>query len=277
MRFAVDVTNFRSYADPRRLVDLAREAEAAGWDGFFIWDHVWQSLGLGPGQPAADPWVALGAIAAATERVRLGPMVTPVARRRPWKVARELLTLDHLSGGRVVFGAGLGAPPEEFTAFGEEDDARVRAAKLDEGLEIIRGLLTGEPFSFDGEHYRLTDVHFRPKPVQDRIPVWIGGGALAKRPMQRAARWDGVFPMGSGGGFVLPDEFAEACAFVRQQRTSDGPYDFVVAGLTPSATESTMVAAFRDAGATWWLETLHDDIAPYETALARVRQGPPQL
>src|SRR5262245_5406197 len=125
MRHALYVPNSRSYADPRRLADLAHDAEAAGWEGVFIWDHVWTSIGLAPGQPTADAWIALAAMAAATERVLLGPMITPLARRRPWKVARELVTLDHLSGGRMVFGAGLGMPLEEFTAFDEDGDARV--------------------------------------------------------------------------------------------------------------------------------------------------------
>ena len=139
VRFGISVPNFAEYADPRLLTALAREAEAAGWDGFFLWDHIliersWR-------MPMADPWVALAAIAAATERIRLGPLVTPLARRRPWKVARETVTLDHLSGGRTILGVGLGHPPEaEYAAFGEEPDARVRALKLDEGLDVLTGL-----------------------------------------------------------------------------------------------------------------------------------------
>ena len=276
MRFGVYVPNFRSYADPRRLADLARQAEAAGWDGIFIWDHMWMSLGLGPGQPVADPWVALAAIATATERLRLGPMVTPVARRRPWKLARELVTLDHLCGGRVIFGVGLGMPIEEYEAFGESADARTRAHRLDEGLEILAGLLSGQPFSFEGGQFRLREVHFGPSPVQKRIPVWVGGNWPAKPPFRRAARWDGVMPI-SAHGFPAVEDVAQAAAYVREHRRSNGPYDVVVCGMTRSAMETAPVTAMREVGATWWLESFHDDLMPYDAAVDRIAQGPPRL
>lgn len=278
MRFALCVPNFRSYGDPRALVDLGRVTEAAGWDGFFIWDHLWRSLGLEPGQATVDPWVTLAAVATVTERIRLGPMITPVARRRPWKLAREIVTLDHLSGGRVIFGAGLGDPPAfEFEALGEDPDAKVRAQKLDEGLAIVRGLLSGERFSFDGEHYHVRDVHFGPRPVQTHVPIWIGGGWPGTAPFRRAARWDGAFPMGTGASLLAPAQLAEVRTYVEAHRRSRGPYDYVVGGFTSSPTEAEHVAAFRDAGATWWLECLHDDWTPGDRALRRVEQGPPRI
>jgi alkanesulfonate monooxygenase SsuD/methylene tetrahydromethanopterin reductase-like flavin-dependent oxidoreductase (luciferase family) len=148
MQRAVGVPNLNEYADPHRLVTLARAAEAAGWDGFFAWDHL---LTAQPPTPAADPQIVLGAIALATERIRFGALLTPLARRRPWKVARETATLDALSGGRVVFGAALGwSGEEEFSAFGEDGDARTRADRLDEGLAILDGLWSGEPVRFAG-------------------------------------------------------------------------------------------------------------------------------
>ncbi len=277
MQFGVYVPNFRSYADPHRLIELAREAESAGWDGIFIWDHVFASLGLEPGQPTADPWVALAAMATATERLRLGPLVTPIARRRPWKVARELVTLDHLSGGRVIFGAGLGLPVEgEFEAFGENPDARTRADKLDEGLDIITRLLSGDPLNFEGEHFKLTNVHFGPKPVQERIPVWVAATCTARRPQRRAARWDGVIPMGSGMWIEL-GEFESVRDYIGEQRDGNGAYDLVTYGFTASPDDAATVAAFKEAGATWWLEQVHDDLAPYDAALARIKQGPPRV
>ena len=149
MRFAINVPNFGTYSDPRTAADLAREAEDAGWDGFFVWDHI---LGAREWQvPIADPWVLLSAVAMRTERIRLGPMVTPIPRRRPWKLARETVTLDHLSRGRLVLGVGLGFPPDaEFEQFGEDGDPRVRAAKLDEGLAVLTGLWSGQPFRLRG-------------------------------------------------------------------------------------------------------------------------------
>ena len=156
MRFGVYLPNFGDHAEPARLVELARAAEQAGWSGFFLWDHVQRAGRRGvTGARLVDPWIALAAIAVATERLTLGPLVTPLARRRPWVVARAAVTLDHLSGGRLVLGVGLGAPPEaEFSAFGESPDPRARAEKLDESLAILAGLWRAEPFSFEGVHYR---------------------------------------------------------------------------------------------------------------------------
>jgi alkanesulfonate monooxygenase SsuD/methylene tetrahydromethanopterin reductase-like flavin-dependent oxidoreductase (luciferase family) len=152
MRYAINVPNFGDYADARFVADLARRAEQHGWDGFFVWDHI--NSAMGRGMPMGDPWVILTAVALATERIRIGTMVTPLPRRRPWKVARETTTLDHLSGGRLILGVGLGTPADaEFASFGEVPDIAERARKLDEGLEVLTGLWGGEPFSFVGEHY----------------------------------------------------------------------------------------------------------------------------
>ena len=152
MRCGVWVPNFGDYADPAEIRGLARDAEASGWDGLFLWDHAHREETV----PTADPWVLLAAVACATRRLRLGTLVTPVPRRRPWKLAREVTTLDHLSGGRVVLGVGLGSPADaEFARLGEDPDARVRARKLDEGLEVLEGLFGARPFSYRGEHFRF--------------------------------------------------------------------------------------------------------------------------
>lgn len=178
--------------DVGALVEFTVELEEAGWDGVFLWDH----LQVFPDQQLSwmDPWVLLGAIATATERVRLGTMVTPISRRRPWKLAKEAVTLDHLSGGRVILGIGLGAPEEdEFTAFGEIAEPRQRAARTDEGLQVLDRVLRGEPVDHSGEHYEV-HAHLQPASLQSpRLPIWIAATPPYRRPIERAARWDGVF------------------------------------------------------------------------------------
>jgi alkanesulfonate monooxygenase SsuD/methylene tetrahydromethanopterin reductase-like flavin-dependent oxidoreductase (luciferase family) len=186
------------------------------------------------------------------------------------------VTLDHLSGGRAVFGAGLGMPLEEYTGFGEDPDARVRAEKLDEGLAILQGLLAGAPFSFSGRHYTLRDVHFGPRPVQTRIPIWIAGTWPAKPPFRRAVRFDGVIPIGAKA-FPSATELAAVRDYVDARRDPARPWDLVAMGFTRDPSDTARVRAARDAGSTWWLESLHDDLAPFEAATARVRQGPPNV
>ena len=229
VKYGFITPNFEYCGDARLLAELAREAEDAGWDGFFLWDHIRLFADWVP--TVVDPWVSLGAIAQATERMKLGPMVTPLSRRRPHKVARETVTLDHLSEGRLILGVGLGAPPDiDFANFGDEDDARVRADMLDEALDVITGLWTGEPFAHHGEHYKVEETTFLPPPVQQpRIPVWVAGFWPNKRPMRRAARWDGAYPLTIGSkatDFVetTPESLAEIVAYIMEHRTADGPF-----------------------------------------------------
>jgi len=230
VKFGMNVPVFGEYADVRLLAEMAVEAEAAGWDGFWVWDHIqWSGEDDGePRQPAVDPVVALAMIAAATRRMRFGPMVLPLARRRPWKVARELTTLDHLSGGRVTVGVGLGAPAGlEFGDFGEPTDSRVRAAKLDEGLDVLSGLWTGQPFDYAGAHYRLTGVEMLPPPLQEHIPIWVGGEwPQSRAPFRRAARFAGVHPL----LFAVPSADQPAAIrdlvdYVRRLRGHDEHFD----------------------------------------------------
>jgi alkanesulfonate monooxygenase SsuD/methylene tetrahydromethanopterin reductase-like flavin-dependent oxidoreductase (luciferase family) len=298
MKFGVFVSNFGDYSDFNKLLQLARETESAGWDGFFLWDQLLVDKNIT--MPVADPWIALAAIAATTKRLRIGPLVTPLARRRPWKVARETISLDHLSGGRTVLGVGSGGPPEvEFGCFGEETDDKVRAKKLDEALDVVTGLWSGESVCYSGEYFRIDGVRFLPQPVQrPRIPIWVGGMLPNKAPFRRAARWDGVFPLkvppqGVSGGDLLseqelkwesfwlnPDELREVVTFVNRHRQQSGPFDFVASGATPTKERgkaSEKVTPFEKVGATWWLEWLEEQRGTFEQMEERVAAGPPRI
>jgi alkanesulfonate monooxygenase SsuD/methylene tetrahydromethanopterin reductase-like flavin-dependent oxidoreductase (luciferase family) len=282
LRCAVGLPNVREYADPGLLVELAVEAEAAGWDGVFAWDHVAREED--PSVPATDPWIAVAGMAVRTERVRLGIMVTPLARRRPWKVAREAVALDALCGGRFTLGVGLGGGPQaEFAAFGEDPDARSRADRLDEGLAILDGLWSGEPFSFAGEHHMVDGAHFRPRAVQQpRIPVWVAGRWPHKRPFRRASRWDGLFPLfdGYGAGEMPPPALlAEAVAYTRARREGNDPFDVALESVSAGedrAADAALAAEYEAAGLTWWIEALGWFRGPIEVMRERVRRGPPR-
>ncbi|WP_305783789.1 LLM class flavin-dependent oxidoreductase [Symbioplanes lichenis] len=279
MRYAVNLPVIGEYADPRTLVSLARDAEEAGWDAVFVWDSLVFDTRTAP--PVTDPWVVLSAIAATTSRVRIGTMVAQLARRRPWKIAREIVALDHLSGGRMILGAGLGFSGEaEFEQFGEDGNARVRADKLDECLTIVRGLCTGEPFAFTGKHYTVKETTFRPRPVQDPIPVWVAGYWPNKRPFRRAARWEGAAPaemdIRDDGFSILPsspDSARTMIDYINQHRTSSGPYDVIVSRVLPPD-PAPLIAEYEAAGVTWILR----DMLPWETPPAEatriVRAGP---
>lgn len=282
MRYAVDLPNFGSCADPHVLVDLAREAERAGWDGWFLWDHVlvdpaWE-------MEIADPWVALGAVAASTERLRIGTMVTPLPRRRPVKLARETTTLDRLSNGRVTLGVGLGWPSEaEFGWFGDEVDLAARARLLDEGLEVLVGLWSGEPFEHDGPAYHVGRARFLPTPVQrPRIPIWVGAlRPFRDGPLRRAARWDGLVASTDAFDPVTPMELEVAVRrCVDQRDAAAGPFDVAVTGVTPGDDPSqaaAVVAAYQAAGATWWHELVTPMLGPVEAMRERIAAGPPQV
>ncbi len=269
--------NFGSYSNVRELAELARDAEAAGWDGFFLWDHI--SPAASPGAEFADPWMALTAVALATERMRIGTMITPLPRRRPWVLARQVATLDRISNGRVTLGVGIGYPPEEYTMFGEDGDERVRADKLDEGLEVLTGLLSGEAFRFEGEHYTVEEGSFLPASVQAHVPIWVAGMWPNHRPMRRAARWDGAFPIRSDLQPLTPDEVREIVAYVRKHRDSPEPFELVLsgesAGDSPFALKHPL-AEYDAAGATWWLETLTDWRGTVTAMREYVRAGPPK-
>lgn len=270
-----------SFGSVEQVVGMARAAEGHGWDGFFTWDGI----SVGPVH-TWDPWVVLGAAATVTSRIRLGAMVFPLARRRRWKVARETVTVDHLSHGRLVLPVCLGAAEDGGfgRVGGEGTSARERAERLDECLEILRRGWTGEAFSFTGRHYTVDDLVLAPPPVQrPRIPVWPVAGWRSERSMARAARWDGAVLQRVGGGEPLsPDEVREAVTWLAARRSADGAagerYDVVVDGVLDAdpAAAGDRVTALAEAGATWWVESRWDTRRDTpEVLLARIRQGPP--
>jgi alkanesulfonate monooxygenase SsuD/methylene tetrahydromethanopterin reductase-like flavin-dependent oxidoreductase (luciferase family) len=248
MKHAIDVALFGELSDPRIAARLAARAEDRGWDGFFVWDHIAYRA---PVRAVADPWVTLGAVAAATSRIRIGAMVTPLSRRRVHKVARETATLDLLSSGRLVFGAGLGVlDNNELEPFGEVTDPRERARLLDQGLEELTGYWAGK---------------FEPLPVQrPRPPVWVAGTWPKRGPVRRALRYDGYFPINVPG----PEELAKLAAEIRQERP-DGDFDLIT--QLPPETE---LAAWEEAGLTWGV-TFHGR-QPTEAEIAAVIDAGPR-
>jgi alkanesulfonate monooxygenase SsuD/methylene tetrahydromethanopterin reductase-like flavin-dependent oxidoreductase (luciferase family) len=233
--------------------------------------------------PFADPWIALTAIACNTKRIHLGPLVTPLPRRRPWKVAREALSLDHLSNGRLILGVGIGAPPDvEFERFGEESSAKIRAQKLDESLDIITGLWSGEPFSYDGVHYHLETMTFLPKPKQTpRIPIWVGGSYPFKTPFLRAARYEGVAPVHSKWPQpITPKHLEKILEIIQDERGNLDIYDVVVCGETSgtdSRKDTEKLMPWIKSGANWWLEDIHSLRAEFDELRERIRAGPPTV
>ncbi|MFX0093550.1 MAG: LLM class flavin-dependent oxidoreductase [Candidatus Hodarchaeota archaeon] len=280
MKYGINIINFgKDYFHPNSLAELASDAETAGWDGFFLWDHLFASWA---DIPFVDPWIALSAIAVKTNRIQIGSMITPVARRRPWKLARETVSLDHLSEGRLILGVGLGNPPSEFTIFGEEGNNKIRAKKLDEGLVILTGLWSGKPFSYSGEYYQVEEITFLPKPVQSpRIPIWVGGFWPNKKPFQRAARWDGVFPGKDGFDPLTPSELKEILSYIDSYRpkSKSKSFDVMVGGSTPVDPEkgAEIVAEYIEAGATWWSEEINGLRGTFEEMRERIYQGPPKI
>ncbi len=265
--------------DVRTIVELAYEAEAAGWDGVFYWDGIYiESVG-----PMYDPWVVLAAMAMRTERVRIGAVLTPLARRRPWKLARETVTVDHLSNGRLILPVGLGALEDGgFTKVGEATDRKIRAQLLDEGLAILTGLWSGKPFSFQGEHYHVEEMTFLPPPVQSpRIPIWVVGVWPRTKSMQRALRYDGLLPakMNADGSSaeVTPADIQAMKEYIAEHRDQSTPFDIVWEGETPGddpERAASIVQPWAEAGATWWMESRWSSSKEDEVQ-TRIRQGPP--
>jgi alkanesulfonate monooxygenase SsuD/methylene tetrahydromethanopterin reductase-like flavin-dependent oxidoreductase (luciferase family) len=270
MRYALYIPLFDELADPTLVARLCSEAEEAGWHGVFVWDHVrWRE----PVVDVADPWITLAAIATATERIRLGPMVTPLARRRPAKVARETATLDRLSEGRLTLGVGLGSDRfgREYSITGEELDDRTRARMLDEALEILQAAWSGTLVRHRGEHYTVDAMRFLPRPVQrPAVPIWVAGFYGKSRPMRRAVRYQGFFPV----GLEQPDQLAEIAAelgHLRRQAGTDpaAPFDIAVE-LEPGSDP----APFAAAGATWGLVAFPSDPVSVDQVRGVIRDGP---
>jgi len=272
--------NFGEYADPNSIMDLARLVEAHGWDGFFLWDHM---LWTWPqNMPLYDPYVLLAAMAAVTERITIAPMITPIPRRRPWKLAREIVSLDHLTKGRLMLGVGIGGDWfGDYSTFGEDPADKTHGEMLDEGLDVLSGLMSGEPFSYEGKHYHIEEVQFLPTPLQrPRIPIVVAGLWPNKKPFRRAARWDGIAPLAPGEDVQLtPQEIRDLLAYIGEHRTSEGPFEVVFGGRTPGKepeAELAQVAAYAEAGVTWWVENF-DWNNPLPQVQERISNGPPRV
>ncbi|GAC1439457.1 MAG: hypothetical protein NVSMB55_00950 [Mycobacteriales bacterium] len=254
MKSALFLPIFDELSDPRIVAQLAAEAEDAGWHGVFVWDHVGYRA---PVRALADPWITMSAIAVATTQIVIGPMVTPLPRRRPIVVARQIASLDRLCGGRLVLGVGIGGDGSgELSATGEELDDRTRGAMLDESLAILRAAWTGNPLDHRGEHYKVVDLTVLPTPVQDDgPPVWVAARFGNTKPLRRAAQHDGVFPI----DITTPDQLAEVLAAISEQRGGLAGYDVAIGGRDPGP--------YAAVGATWWCASF----SPYDISVDQVR------
>jgi alkanesulfonate monooxygenase SsuD/methylene tetrahydromethanopterin reductase-like flavin-dependent oxidoreductase (luciferase family) len=280
MRYGVILTG----GDIWTIPDMAAEAEAAGWDGVFIPDCI--SIDTPNVKPDSgyDPWILLALMAARTERVRLGPMVAAISRRRPWKLARETVTLDQLSRGRLVLPVGLGAAGDDagFYKVGEEMTTRGRAQLLDECLDILNGAWTGETFQHEGERYHVQPMKLLPPCVQQpRIPVWVVGAWPRPKSMRRVLRWDGIVPQKMDGSDtpMTPEDIRAIKGYVEANREQATEFDITWEGSTPGnnlTRAATLVRPWRDAGVTWWMEADWSVTKP-EEVLQRIRQGPPRV
>jgi alkanesulfonate monooxygenase SsuD/methylene tetrahydromethanopterin reductase-like flavin-dependent oxidoreductase (luciferase family) len=261
MHHALTIPPYGELSDPAALVELAVMAEQSGWDAVFLWGHVLRR----PGDPqeTADPWVAMAAMAVATERIRLGPMVTPITRRRPIKLARECTTLDHLSRGRLTLGLGLGVDTtRELSAFGEVVDARERGARLDEGVELLCQMWSGEEVDFHGEHFTADKVTVLPRPVQEpRIPMWFAARGSAQKPVRRAARYDGLYPIE-----VTEPSLRSAVDLVVQERGSLDGFDVIVRPST-----ELPYRLLEELGVTWAIM----GTAPGDMSIFDMARSPP--
>ena len=256
------------WADAADVGDLAEAAEASGWDGLFVWEPVW----------GVDAWISLGLAAVRTSRIRLGTMLTPPSRRRPWELASQVATVDRLSDGRVTLSVGLGALDSGFEAFGEECDRRIRAELMDECLAIACGLWAGQPFAHDGEHYQVSPTEFPTigHVVQTpRLPIWCVGALGRPASMRRATGWDGVIPQVLvDGGARQPD--LDEVAALRAELVDAGRdgVDVVIEGTEAEHSPG----AYASAGATWWIESMWgamSEHSPVAAAYDRLREGPP--
>ncbi|MEP1124137.1 MAG: LLM class flavin-dependent oxidoreductase [Ilumatobacter sp.] len=259
------------WGDAADIGDLAEAAEEAGWGGLFVWEPVW----------GVDAWISLALAAVRTSRIRLGTMLTPPSRRRPWELASQVATVDRLSNGRVTLSVGLGAIDSGFEAFGEECGKRERAELMDECLDIVCGLWAGQPFSHSGEHYRIEPTEFPTighVEQSPRVPIWCVGALGKPRSMARALRWDGVIPQvldpGTDGGARQPSLLEVADLRDTIEAGPNPGADIIVEGQW---TEHSP-AAYADAGATWWIESMWgamSEHSPVTAAYDRLKQGPP--
>ncbi len=274
------------HGDVHTIPKLAESVEAAGWDAVFIPDCISIETEDYPATEGFDPWIVLAIIAVRTRRVRFGTMLTPLSRRRPWKVARETVTLDHLSNGRLILPVGLGAAGDDagFYKVGEVMDRKTRAKLLDESLEIVTGLWSGQPLHYEGEHYQVQGMTLLPPPIQSpRIPCWVVGAWPRIKSMQRALRYDGLLPnkLDEDGRLaeITPEDIRAMKTYVEEHRVSDTPFDIVWEGRTPGEDRergAAIVRKWEEAGATWWLEAMWESDVTMDDVSRRIEQGPPR-
>lgn len=296
MHFGLDLPNMGACGDPRALAALAYDAEQAGWEGVFVWDSVYVKSEDPRNDPTCDPWIALAAMAMRTSRVRLGTMITPIARTKPWMLARTTVSIDHLSAGRLTLPVGLGYTGDgAFEKVGEPLDRKVRAQRLDEGLAILDGLWSGKPFAYSGEHFKIEEMAYQPRPVQlPRIPVWVVGAWPRPKSMARAMHWDGILPFkmtpegqslaeegNALAGGMTAQNVREMKAYIDERRTDTGPYDIVLEGKIPEDRKQAvdMIGPYAEAGATWWLDStwsvFYQNPGHIEPLREAILQGPP--
>jgi len=266
------------YGDARTAADFAYEAEQASWDGFFVWEPVW----------GVDAWVSLAAAAMRTEKIRLGTMLSPISRMRPWKLASETATLDNLSGGRVILAVGLGAVDTGFEEFGEVTDRKIRAQLVDEGLDVLTGLWAGQPFEYRGKYYKVKETSFYPPdpPVQQpRIPIWVVGVWKRLKSMRRVLKYDGLLPgvLSADGQWqeTTPNAIREMKAYIDEYRELETPFDIIMEGETPGdkpEESAAIIQMWKNAGVTWWIEAMWNaprDKSGQEMVFQRIQAGPP--
>ncbi|PWI46794.1 LLM class flavin-dependent oxidoreductase [Candidatus Heimdallarchaeota archaeon B3_Heim] len=264
-------------SDVKKGIEYAQVAEKSGWDGFFVWESLY----------GVDAWITLTAIACKTERIRIGTMITPLSRMRPWKVASELVTLDTISNGRVTLSVALGAIDTGFAEFGEEIERKIRAELLDEGLEIITNLWEGN-FEYNGKHYQTRksaffERHPPPSLVQHpRIPIWVVAAWPWKKSMARSLKYDGILPviMSKKGKFeeITPEYIQQISNFIEKERPTTNGFDIVIEGTTPSndlSKAKDIVRPFEEAGGTWWIESMWE-VDTLDPVMKRLEEGPPK-
>ncbi len=272
MHFGIEIVPFGEFAEAQNIVRLAQAAEAAGWEALWVWDHLAMPYGV------ADPWVTLTAVAANTSTLKILPGVAALPRYKPHLLARLLASLDRLSNGRFILGAGLGAIHGEFANVGENSTYQTRAAMLDEMLDLLAAFATGEPVTHHGPHYNIDNLAILPPPLQQpRYPVWIGGDSPAA--YRRAARWDGwiIGTINENSKITLPPEaLAQRVAAIQRLRLANlPPLAFAVDGISQPG-ETALAKEYAAAGATWWFEVLFGLRGSIDELLARVQAGPPR-
>ncbi|MFW9991760.1 MAG: LLM class flavin-dependent oxidoreductase [Candidatus Odinarchaeota archaeon] len=272
-KFGIYIANHGITANPRDYIELAKSGEECGWDGFFLWDHVF--LPWAPDQPVLDPWVILSAVATQTSDINIGTTVTPLARRRPVVLARETVTLDRLSDGRFILGVGLG-DTAELQALGEQNDPKIRGDMLDESLEILRGLWSGKPFTFDGKHFKIKEpVTFTPG---GNIKIWVGGTWPNKKPFRRAAKHDGIFPLKAGSDpSIYPQDYHDIMSYISKYRKSLDSFDLVKSIVTVGdKEEDAYIYDFIDIGVNWLVEAFWSERCSLKEIQKIIERGPPE-